>query len=189
MNVLAITAAMVLLLDQATKWLVLKFQPHDVPVIGNFFHLTLVTNRGAAWGLFSRFDHSNALLTAFSILTIIALWVFRRSLAATRFSQKLAIGLIVGGIFGNLVDRILRGCVVDFLDFYLGAFYARLTGGTGHWPAFNVADSAICVGVALYLILMLRHPHHADAEPVPHNSLARTLTDVTRPRQKQPPPP
>ena len=139
----------------------LKFLPHEVPVIGDFFHLTYVTNRGAAWGLLSRFDHSNALLTAFSILTVIALWAFRRSLAATQFSQKLTVGLIVGGIFGNLADRIQHGYVVDFLDFYLGAWI-------GHWPAFNIADSAICVGVAFYLILLLRGygAHPSDAADV-----------------------
>jgi signal peptidase II len=158
MSPLALTAALVFVLDQLTKWLVVRFQPHEVQVLGKFFQLTFVTNRGAAWGLFSKFEHSNAVLAAFSIATALALFAFRRSLATAQLSQRLALGMIVGGIFGNLADRIHHGFVVDFLDFYFGA---RL----GHWPAFNVADSAICVGVVIYLILALRG-HAADARAI-----------------------
>ncbi|MCX7827553.1 MAG: signal peptidase II, partial [Verrucomicrobiae bacterium] len=67
------------------------------------------------------------------------------------------------------------GYVVDFLDFQIAG---------RHWPAFNIADSAICVGVALYLILLLRHPHHAGGDRIPTTSLANTLTDVTPRREK-----
>lgn len=150
MNVLALTAALVLVLDQATKWLILcRLHEHqEIPVLGSFFSLTLVFNRGAAWGMFARFSHSNELLAAFSILTVLGLWMLRRSLAAVSLPHRIAFGLIVGGIFGNLADRIFHGSVVDFLLFYLGK-------ALGYWPAFNVADSAICVGVAVYLLVTL----------------------------------
>lgn len=153
MNVLAVIAAVVLVMDQAAKWLVLaRFRPHDeVPVIGEFFKLTLVYNPGAAWGMFARFGHSNTILTAFSITTLIALWLLRRALAATSLPHRVAFGMIVGGIFGNLADRIQHGCVVDFLDFYLGKTIGR-------WPAFNIADSAICIGVMIYLWVTLWPP-------------------------------
>jgi signal peptidase II len=158
MNSLALTAAVVFVLDQLTKWLVLRFQPHELSVIGKFFQLTYVTNRGAAWGVFSRAEYSNAILAAFSIAAVLLLFGFRRALAMQHLAQRLALGLIVGGIFGNLADRIQHGSVVDFLDFYLGPWI-------GHWPAFNIADSAICVGVFVYLLLTLRG-HAAEAHAV-----------------------
>ena len=148
MNVLALTAALVLALDQLTKWLVFHhIQPHqEIPVLGGFFNLTLVFNRGAAWGMFAHFPHSNVVLATFSILTVLGLWMLRRSLAVVSFPHRIAFGMIIGGIFGNLTDRILHGSVVDFLDFYLGETIGR-------WPAFNIADSAICIGVLFYLVV------------------------------------
>ena len=148
MNVLALTAVLVLALDQLTKWLVFHhIHPHqEIPVIGGFFYLTHVLNRGAAWGMFAHFPHSNVILATFSILTILGLWLLRRSLAAVSLPHRIAFGMITGGIFGNLTDRIVHGSVVDFLDFYLGETIGR-------WPAFNVADSAICVGVVFYLLV------------------------------------
>jgi len=148
MNVLALTAVLVLALDQATKWLVLHhIHPHqEIPVLGKFFCLTHVLNRGAAWGMFASFTHSNVVLASFSILTILGLWFLRHTLATVNLPHRIAFGLIIGGIFGNLTDRILHGSVVDFLDFYLGETIGR-------WPAFNIADSAICVGVLFYLLV------------------------------------
>jgi len=148
MNVLALTAALVLALDQITKWLVLHhIHPHqEIPVIGKFFSLTHVLNRGAAWGMFAHFPHSNVILATFSILTVLGLWMMRRSLAVVSLPHRIAFGMIVGGIFGNLTDRVVRGSVVDFLDFYLGEVIGR-------WPAFNIADSTICIGVFFYLMV------------------------------------
>ncbi len=159
MNVLAVTMLVVLALDQWTKWLILHhIQPHhEIPVIAGFFSLTHVLNPGAAWGMFSRFGHSNAILTAFSIATLVVLWLLRRSLAATSLPHRIAFGMIVGGIFGNLADRLQHGSVVDFLYFYLGKTI-------GYWPAFNVADSAICIGVIIYLGVTL-WPHKSPKVP------------------------
>ena len=166
MNMLAVIAALVFVADQIAKWLVLaRFRPHEEKqVIGRFFELTLEFNPGAAWGMFARFGHSNTILTAFSIATLISLWLMRRALAATSLPHRVAFGLIVGGIFGNLADRVQHGCVVDFLYFYLGPYYAQWTGGSGHWPAFNIADSAICTGVMLYAWVSL-WPHKPRVVP------------------------
>jgi signal peptidase II len=88
-----------------------------------------------------------------SLLTILGLYLFRRSFQLQRRANRVALGLIAGGIAGNLIDRVRLGCVVDFLDFYVGRH---------HWPAFNIADSAICIGVALYIISSWRDGAPAD---------------------------
>ena len=83
-----------------------------------------------------------------SLVTILALYLFRHSFGLQRPIAGWALGLIGGGIVGNVLDRVFRGSVVDFFDFYVGVH---------HWPAFNVADSAICVGVVLYIIVSWRN--------------------------------
>ena len=77
------------------------------------------------------------------IVVLVLLVIYRRSFLQEQFSHRILLGLMIGGIAGNLVDRIRFGWVTDFLDFYIGAH---------HWPAFNVADSAICIAVGLYII-------------------------------------
>jgi signal peptidase II len=135
-------AALIGVADQITKWLVLLWIPEGetVPVIDGFYNLVNWRNTGAAWGIFQDY---NIVLGAVSAVTILALYLFRHSFQVHRPSCAIALGLIAGGIIGNMVDRFRLGHVVDFWDFYIGA---------RHWPAFNVADSAICVGVAIYLV-------------------------------------
>lgn len=137
------TAALVLALDQVSKLLILGNLElgHPVRVTG-FFNLALVWNRGVSFGMFNNGGAFNSI--AFSLLAgiiIVALLVWLWRSAAGIVIP--AIGLIVGGALGNVVDRLRLGAVVDFLDFHLG---------TWHYAAFNLADSAICVGVALLLI-------------------------------------
>lgn len=129
-------------LDQATKWLALERLQwgHPVEVIPNFFSLTLVSNTGAAWGIL----HDQQLwlsLLAFAALIFLAL--ARRHFTHIGVVPRIALGLLLGGIAGNLTDRLARGHVIDFLSFNLMGY---------PWPAFNIADSAICVGVTLYLL-------------------------------------
>ena len=112
----------------------------SLAVIDGFFHLTYIRNTGAAWGLLGGL---NGYLTGLSVVMLILLVVFRRSLLSDCLSHRLALGLMVGGIVGNLMDRIRLGWVTDFLDFNLFGY---------PWPAFNVADAAICTGVGLYVI-------------------------------------
>ncbi|MDT8335420.1 MAG: signal peptidase II [Desulfurivibrionaceae bacterium] len=140
-------AATVVLLDQLTKWWVLAtFELYQsVPVIPGFFDLTFVVNTGAAFGMLAGEQNPWRQLF-FVVVTLVALVVL--GLAFRQYRREggvyiTAIGMIGGGALGNLVDRLRFGHVVDFLDFQIKGY---------HWPAFNVADSAISVGVALFLL-------------------------------------
>lgn len=152
-RLLLIIAAIILVLDQATKsWIAatLSFptygRPGAIEVIPGFFHLVHVGNTGAAWSMFSGQSVFLAILAA---ATLLAIFFWRHALGLrTRLSQ-IAFGLLCGGIAGNLIDRLLHGHVIDFIDLHFGSYI---------YPTFNVADSAICIGVALYLWQSLRHP-------------------------------
>jgi signal peptidase II len=146
MQWVALIAVTIATLDQLTKWLIVRSVGPDESrvVITGFFTLVNWRNTGAAWGMF---QHYNLLLTTVSLLTVLALFLFRHTLQLHRPGLRISLGLIAGGIIGNLIDRIRIGSVVDFLSFYIGQY---------HWPAFNVADSAICVGVGLYILLSWR---------------------------------
>jgi signal peptidase II len=116
----------------------------NIAVIPGFFRLTHVENPGAAFGLFaeSPAQWKVAALVSFSILALIVvsalLWKHSHSLSTT----AIGLSLILGGAVGNLWDRMIYGRVVDFLDFYVGSY---------HWPAFNIADSAIVIGALLLI--------------------------------------
>ncbi len=140
-------AVIVLILDQISKAVFLGIlEPgRSVAIIPGFFALTLVTNTGGVFGILRDLDGApRAVLFGLLPVVAIALMVwYARSLEDDRRSPLAAVGMILGGAAGNLVDRIRWGHVVDFLDAYVGEY---------HWPAFNLADSAICVGVALLLL-------------------------------------
>jgi len=137
-------AAIVLVLDRITKWAIASnIALRDyVSVIPGFFRLTHWENTGAAFGLFaeSSAQWKVGALVSFSVLALVVvsalLWKNGHSLSTT----TIGLSLILGGAMGNLWDRLFTGHVVDFLDFYVGSY---------HWPAFNVADSAIVVGAIL----------------------------------------
>ena len=156
-STLSIITAIILVLDQATKLYVdANFRLHEtVPVIRGFFHLTYVRNKGAAFGILA----DNAVRIPFFItVSIVAMLGIIWYLRQIRAEQKLALfslSLIFSGAFGNLIDRIRLGEVIDFLD----VFWQR-----HHWPAFNVADSAITVGVTLLFIEMWREDRNKTAE-------------------------
>ena len=147
-------ALLIIALDQFTKWLVLHtiYVGDEIPVIPGFFNLAHRANTGAAWSLFTG---NNSVLAIVAIVAIVALFLARRQFHSERLTGQLALGLIFGGIIGNLTDRLLPGrhAVVDFLHFYL----LRRGGEPLDFPAFNVADSAICTGVALIFIINLRN--------------------------------
>jgi len=138
--------AIVVVLDQLTKWLirdvVLGTGPgRDIEVTG-FFNIVEVWNRGVSFGLFaSDSPWTPYLLSALAIAISIVLIVWLRK-AETTF-LALALGFVIGGAIGNVFDRFIWGRVYDFLDFHAAGY---------HWPAFNVADAAISVGVALILL-------------------------------------
>jgi signal peptidase II len=142
----AIVAA---LLDQASKMAVLWYfgeagcASHLVAVT-SFFDLVLTCNRGVSFGMFNQLGQTglNSLIfTALAAVVVVVLvvWLYRVRSAFL----AIAIGLIIGGAIGNVIDRLRFGAVVDFLYFHAGAWY---------WPAFNFADSAICLGVAAMLL-------------------------------------
>jgi len=143
-----------LLLDQLSKWWILTVTmapPRIIPVT-DFFNLVLVFNRGVSFGVFG--DGAAWVrwaLVVFAVLLSIGLFIWL--LRARGGLLALGLGLIIGGAIGNVIDRIRFGGVVDFLDFHLSGW---------HWPAFNVADSAIMVGVMLLIFDSLNSP---DAKP------------------------
>jgi signal peptidase II len=134
----------VLVADQLSKlWILEHFSAVGQSMhVTDFFDIVLVANHGVSFGLFNNGAAINAIifsLLAAIIVIALVVWLFRGPGAAL----SAAIGLVIGGAIGNVVDRLRLGAVVDFLDFHLG---------TWHWPAFNVADAAICIGVGLMLI-------------------------------------
>ena len=158
---LAVSLA-VLFLDQWSKGLVTRtMEVHQSKtVIADVFDLTYVRNTGAAFGLFASVDSSIKAILLNSIAVIVFLIVSAYALRSSHKSVRLQVGLalILGGAVGNLLDRVRFGYVVDFLDFSISGH---------HWPAFNVADSAICIGVALLFLDMLNSEDAPAERPTP----------------------
>ena len=136
-------AAVIIAFDQITKfWIVLDIMvPPRIIEVSSFFNIVMVWNRGASFGLFS----SNSLWTpvflgtvAVVISIVLAVWMYK---AQSRW-LGISLGLVIGGALGNAIDRVNYGAVADFLDFHAVGY---------HWPAFNVADIAIFVGVVMLL--------------------------------------
>jgi signal peptidase II len=132
----------ILFLDQLTKQAIRAgfVYGESLPIIDGFFNLVYVRNDGAAWNILS--GHG-IILILISFAVLVLLIIYRRSFLQDQFSHKILLGLMIGGIAGNLIDRIRFGWVTDFLDFEFGSY---------HYPSFNVADSAICIAVVLYVI-------------------------------------
>jgi len=146
---IAAIALVVLALDQLTKALVLQFLPHlwdEKTIVPGFFKVVHWHNTGAAW---SSFTGRNGLLALIAVVALIILYFSRHHFNSRTALGQIAFGLVIGGIMGNLVDRIFRQHVVDFLRFYLQQRGGEVLG----FPAFNVADSAICIGVALVFLI------------------------------------
>jgi signal peptidase II len=137
-------ALSIMSLDQLTKWVILNHfiqDPRILPVT-SFFNLLLNWNKGVSFGMFnSGAENTVMLLTilALLIISILAVWLWQ---VAAKL-QAFALGFIMGGALGNVIDRMRFGSVIDFLDFHYGDY---------HWPAFNIADSAITIGVVFLLL-------------------------------------
>ena len=139
-------AAAAAVLDQTAKALVLAFfgEPgcalHRIAV-SPFLDLVLTCNPGVSFGLFNRTGVNSLIFSLLALVIVLVLVVWLGRVRASFLA--VAIGLIIGGAIGNVVDRLRFGAVIDFLDFHLASW---------HWPAFNLADSAICLGVAAMLL-------------------------------------
>jgi signal peptidase II len=157
-----IVSLAVLLLDQWTKGIVTRtFDVHQsTTVVEEFFDLTYVRNSGAAFGLFASVDSSIKAVILNSVAVLVFIVVSAYALRSSHKSVRLQVGfaLILGGAIGNLMDRVRFSYVVDFLDFSISGH---------HWPAFNVADSAICIGVGLLFLDMLRNEEDSRPTAVP----------------------
>lgn len=153
-------AVAVILLDQLAKWWAMTAIPEHRPitVIAGFFDLVNIRNRGAAFGFLNRSDIEWQ-FWLFLAATLVAVGAIISLVRSSRYDRLLVLGLglVLGGALGNLIDRVRFRAVVDFLDFYVGEW---------HWPAFNVADIAICVGAFLACIAMLRAAPEKTAPPV-----------------------
>jgi signal peptidase II len=138
-------AALIIVLDQLSKWVILKnfdmVAPRVIPVFPGF-NLVLVYNKGVSFGQMAWLGPWTLSALALAISVALVFWLRK---AETRLLAT-ALGIVIGGAIGNVIDRIRFGAVVDFLDVYIP--------GTDwpHWPAFNVADSAIVVGVGLIIL-------------------------------------
>lgn len=147
-----------IVIDQITKWaIVLKLQEFDSIPILPFFNIVRAHNKGAAFSFLSDaggWQHWLFIGLAI-IVSIIIIGMLKEIKPGSRQLEGIGLSLILGGAIGNVIDRVTHGYVVDFLDVYVGSY---------HWPAFNVADSAICVGAALFLIQMLRSPQETRTE-------------------------
>jgi signal peptidase II len=137
-------SAVIILADQLTKWLVLEsFAPGERRMVTGFFNLVLAFNKGAAFSMLADAAGWQApLLTAFALIAAVVVCVLLVRTSGGRMYYG-GLALILGGALGNVLDRLRLGHVVDFLDFHAFGW---------HWPAFNVADSAICIGAALLII-------------------------------------
>ncbi len=143
--------AFIILLDQLSKFIVDRTMAlnHSIPVIQNLFSLTYIRNTGAAFGILAGSDAAYRLpiLIAFSLLAIGFIGMMLRRLPESEKGLVMALTFIMGGAIGNLIDRVVYGEVIDFLDFYWSQF---------HWPAFNFADSFITLGVVITSYYIIR---------------------------------
>jgi len=161
-RVFILLATGILALDQLTKFWISNqmplgtyLPPGRIDIITGFFHLVHVGNPGAAWSMFQGYSK---LLGVFALVTLVAIFVWRRSLGLRLLPVQVSFGLLCGGILGNLVDRLLHGHVIDFLDFHFGSYT---------YPTFNVADSGICIGVIVYLIYSFKNPEGGKRQQKP----------------------
>lgn len=133
----------VIIFDHITKWTVvgtIELYRQRITVIPDFFDLIHTRNTGAAW---SMFNQHTEILAAFSLIAGLAMIFWFTKLADNRKLQAVGLALIIGGTFGNFIDRAFLGYVIDFLAFTFGNY---------HFPAFNIADSAISIGAALFIL-------------------------------------
>ena len=151
-RILAVLAALTLFLDQLSKWAVVSHLPYlySSEIIPGFFNLVHVRNRGAAFGFLNRSDIDWQIWLFLAVTAVAGAVILKlvRSFPGSRWLPA-SLGFVLGGAAGNLIDRLRFHAVIDFMDLYVGAW---------HWPAFNIADTAICCGAALACLILWRTP-------------------------------
>jgi signal peptidase II len=149
---------LVLLLDHLTKWAVrANMDLHStIELVPNYLNLSYVQNSGVAFGLLADIESAwkPYFLAAIAAVAVVVIFVYSSRTPLTRMLLQTALAIILGGILGNFMDRIVHGFVVDFIEFHIYDSF--------HWPNFNVADSAITIGIALLLLDTIK-----NSEPAP----------------------
>lgn len=146
MTTLLVISSLIILLDQAVKLLITHnlVVGESIKIINNFFYITYVNNSGAAWSILT----GNRILLI--VITLLVLFIIYKYLIKDKKLQKIEqiiYGLLVGGVIGNLIDRVVRGYVIDYLDFYIFNY---------DYPIFNIADAAIVIAVILLIYLIIK---------------------------------
>ena len=151
--ILSGVTVVVLILDQASKFLIDRTMElhYSITVVKNFFNITYIRNKGAAFGFLADTNFRLPFFIGISIIAIVVILGIYRKLGDDKKLNAVSLSLILAGALGNLIDRIRLGEVIDFIYVHWYEHY---------WPAFNVADSAICVGVFLLVIDMLLEEKH-----------------------------
>lgn len=146
-----------LLLDQATKAYVAYTMNlyHSITVVENLFNITYLRNKGAAFGIFANSSFRLPFLITVSAVAVIGIIIYFRTISPNEKSTAVGMSFILSGAAGNLMDRVRHGEVVDFLDAHWYGY---------HWPAFNLADSAICIGVFILAVRMVIEERRLKAE-------------------------
>lgn len=171
-----------LVFDQLTKWMVVHQLPlgREMAVLPGFFRLVHWGNTGAAW---SQFQGNNHLLAAISMIALVVLYLARRYFEGDTVPGQMALGLVFGGIAGNLIDRLVHHHVVDFLYFHV----IRRDGRELGFPAFNLADTAICTGVGIIFLLSWRAAPSGSREATDRDERDRRIAKADRPAAAGPP--
>lgn|SRR5574344_72958 len=146
MTTLLVISSLIILLDQIVKLLITHNMVvgESIKIINNFFYITYVNNSGAAWSILT----GNRILLI--VITLLVLFIIYKYLIKDKKLQKIEqiiYGLLVGGVIGNLIDRVVRGYVIDYLDFYIFNY---------DYPIFNIADAAIVIAVILLIYLIIK---------------------------------
>ncbi|MCM3738410.1 signal peptidase II [Bacillus cytotoxicus] len=138
-------ALFVIAIDQVSKWIIVKEMElgESIPIIDNVLYITSHRNRGAAWGIL---ENRMWFFYVITVVFVIFILFYMKKYAKTDRLLGVSLGLILGGAIGNFIDRVVRKEVVDFIHTYIFSY---------NFPVFNVADSALCVGVALIIIQTL----------------------------------
>jgi len=161
---IAAVALVLVVCDQFTKALVLRFLPavwDEHEVLPGFFKFVHWQNTGASWSLFAG---NNKVLAVVAVVALVVLFLGRHQFDSRSLLGQFSLGLIFGGITGNLIDRVHVGHVIDFLRFYV----RQSSGNELGFPAFNLADSAICTGVGLIFLISLRADRHNQSAEIPN---------------------